>query len=108
MASKAKATSTTRKLFLDERNDNAKFGSGGHQNCADADNRVDWLSKLGNQEQQKRELTNTSDLSAELSLNEFLREQETEGLAPEVVADVQGSIEGEGRIKQLRKESFGG
>ena len=33
----------------------------------------------------------------------FFCEQETRGLAPEVVADVQGSIGGEGRIKQLKQ-----
>ena len=32
VASKAGATTTTRKILLDERNDNAEFGKDGHQN----------------------------------------------------------------------------
>ena len=79
----------TRKLFLDERNENAKSGKDGHQNDVDADNRVAWLSKLENQERQKekpaqrvdkiikqveeapkRELTDTPDFNAELSLDD--------------------------------------
>ena len=74
---------------LDEGNDNAKSGRDVHQKFAGSDKRVDWLSKLENQERQKekiaqrfdkiimhvehatkRELTNPSNLNGKLGLNE--------------------------------------
>ena len=82
VASKAGATSTTRKLYFEERSDNAKSGKDGHPNCAGADNHVTWLSekekpaqhveKIAKQieDAPHRELTDTPDFDAEPSLDD--------------------------------------